>query len=55
MSGPGGPSLLADQDGQLWMAFHAYLPTAVGYPNSRLLFLRRLAFADNLPVVQPTN
>ena len=55
MSGPGGPSLFADQDGQLWMAFHAYLPTAVGYPNSRLLFLRRLAFADNVPVVQSTN
>ena len=55
MSGPGGPSLFADQDGQLWMAFHAYLPTAVGYPNSRLLFLRRLAFADNVPIVQRTN
>ena len=54
-AGPGGPSLFADQDGQLWMAFHAYPPTAVGYPNSRLLFLRRLAFADNVPIVQLTN
>jgi beta-xylosidase len=55
MAGPGGPSLFADQDGRLWMAFHAYLPTAVGYPNSRLLFLRRLSFADNVPLVQSTN
>ncbi len=55
MSGPGGPSLFADEDGQLWIAFHAYLPTAVGYPNSRLLFLRRLAFSNNVPIVEFTN
>ena len=55
MAGPGGPSLFADQSGQLWMAFHAYLPTAVGYPNSRLLFLRQVTFANNVPVVQPAS
>jgi hypothetical protein len=26
--------------GTLWLAFHAWLAGAVGYPNSRLLFLR---------------
>jgi beta-xylosidase len=38
-SGPGGPSVFADGQGHLWMAFHAWLPGAVGYPNSRVLFL----------------
>jgi len=52
MSGPGGPSLFTDTRGKLWIAFHAWLPSAVGYPNSRLLFLRQVTFTDNLPVVQ---
>jgi beta-xylosidase len=53
MAGPGGPSLFSGPGGKLWMAFHAYLPTAVGYPNSRLLFLRPVTFAGDLPIVQP--
>ncbi len=39
-SGPGGPSVFIDVQGTMWMAFHAWLPGAVGFPNSRLLFLR---------------
>ncbi len=49
---PGGPSLFTDAQGGLWMAFHAYLPSAVGYPHSRLLFLRRIALSNGMPVVQ---
>jgi Glycosyl hydrolases family 43 len=41
-SGPGGPSVFADTQGNLWMAFHAWLPGRVGYPNSRPLFLLRI-------------
>lgn len=52
MSGPGGPSLFTDNQGELWIAFHAWLPSAVGYPHSRLLFLRHVTFTDLLPVVQ---
>ena len=48
MAGPGGPSLFPDEQGNLWMAFHAYLPTAVGYPNSRLLFLRQVTFVNGV-------
>jgi hypothetical protein len=52
MAGPGGPSLFTDTTGKLWIAFHAWLPSAVGYPHSRLLFLRQVTFTDSLPVVQ---
>jgi hypothetical protein len=31
--------VFADAQGHLWMAFHAWLPGQVGYPNSRVLFL----------------
>ena len=52
VAGPGGPSLFTDPQGKLWMAFHSWLPSAVGYPKSRLLFLRQVTFTNNLPVVQ---
>jgi beta-xylosidase len=55
MSGPGGPSLFTDTQGGLWIAFHAWLPSAVGYPHSRLLFLRQVTFTNRLPVVQSTS
>ena len=42
MSGPGGPSVFADTQGNLWLAFDAWLPGKVGFPNSRPLFLRRI-------------
>jgi hypothetical protein len=48
---PGGPSLFTDAQGQLWMAFHAYLPSAVGFPHSRLLFLRKVTFAQGFPTL----
>lgn len=38
--GPGGPSVFTDAHGTMWLAFHAWLPGQVGFPNSRLLFLR---------------
>ncbi len=50
-TGPGGPSVLSDSGGTLWIAFHAWLPGAVGYPHSRLLFLRPLTFDGGNPVV----
>ena len=52
MSGPGGPSLFTDNQGGWWIAFHAWLPSAVGYPHSRLLFLRHVTLSNLLPVVQ---
>jgi beta-xylosidase len=45
ISGPGGPSVFTDDQGNLWMAFHAWLPGQVGYPNSRPLFLRRITIS----------
>jgi beta-xylosidase len=52
LAGPGGPSLFTDSNGTLWLAFHAWLPSAVGYPNNRFLFLRPVTFTGDLPVVQ---
>jgi beta-xylosidase len=49
--GPGGPSVFADTSGTYWVAFHAWVPGAVGFPNSRDLYLRRLDLAGPLPVV----
>jgi hypothetical protein len=43
MSGPGGPDVFADGQGDLWLAFAAWLPGKVGFPNSRPLFLRRIS------------
>jgi Glycosyl hydrolases family 43 len=50
---PGGGSVFADSEGSPWIAFHAYLPDAVRYPNARLLFLRRLEFSGGIPHVEP--
>ena len=44
LSGPGGPSVFTDSSGAPWMAFHAWVPSAVGYPNNRFLFLRPVTF-----------
>jgi hypothetical protein len=41
-SGPGGPSVFSDTHGNLWLAFHAWLPDRVAYPNSRPLFIVRV-------------
>ncbi len=50
-AGPGGESVFADSSGSYWIAFHAWVPGAVGFPNSRCLYLRRLSFSGPLPVV----
>jgi hypothetical protein len=53
LEGPGGPSVFADSAGNAWLAFHAWLPGAVGYPNARLLFMRPLASLSALPSAVP--
>jgi beta-xylosidase len=53
MAGPGGESVFADSAGHFWIAFHAWAPGAVGYPNSRALYIRPLSFATAFPVVEP--
>jgi hypothetical protein len=50
-SGPGGETVFTDAQGTMWMAFHAWLPGKVGYPHSRVLFIRRLSLAGGVPTV----
>jgi hypothetical protein len=54
MSGPGGQSVFTDQEGAAWIAFDAWLPGGVGYPNSRALYLRPLRLSGPTPAVEPT-
>ncbi len=51
VAGPGGESVFADTSGNFWIAFHAWVPGAVGFPNSRGLYLRRLMFSGSTPTV----
>ncbi len=51
IAGPGGESVFADSGGNFWIAFHAWIPGAVGFPNSRDLYLRRLDLTGALPSV----
>jgi hypothetical protein len=51
VAGPGGESVFADTTGAYWIAFHAWVPGAVGFPNSRDLYLRRLNVSGSAPVV----
>jgi hypothetical protein len=51
-AGPGGPSVFRDASGSYWIAFHAWAPGAVGFPNSRDLYLRRLNLSGSSPVVE---
>jgi hypothetical protein len=53
MTGPGGESVFSDSSGSLWMAFHAWVPGAVGYPHSRALYIRPLNLSGATPVVEP--
>jgi hypothetical protein len=50
-AGPGGESFFVDANGNFWLAFHAWVPGAVGYPNSRDLYLRRVNVSGSLPSV----
>jgi beta-xylosidase len=54
VAGPGGASVFQDSQGNPWIAFHAWLPGAAGYPNARLLFVRPLASLGGLPPGYPT-
>jgi hypothetical protein len=51
LAGPGGAAVFTDAQGNLQMAFQAWLPGAVGYPHPRLLFIRQLAIVDGIPRV----
>ena len=51
MAGPGGESVFADTSGSFWIVFHAWIPGAVGFPNSRSLYLRRLDLSGAVPAV----
>ncbi len=53
VDGPGGESVFTDTSGAAWIAFDAYVPGAVGYPNSRDLYLRPLDPSGAVPVVGP--
>ena len=55
MEGPGGEDVFADGSGSYWIAFHAWTAGAVGYPNSRDLYLRRLDLSGPTPVVGPAS
>jgi hypothetical protein len=50
-AGPGGESVFADTAGKFWIAFHAWVPGAVGFPNNRDLYLRPLDLSGALPSV----
>ena len=45
--------MFTDGSGSYWIAFHAWTAGAVGYPNSRDLYIRRLNLAGAVPVIQP--
>jgi beta-xylosidase len=47
--GPGGPAVFADGQGNLWMAFAAWLPGRLANPNSRMLFVQPLTIVDGVP------
>ena len=53
--GPGGESVFTDASGSTWIAFHAWVPTEVGYPHSRELYVRKLSLSGSEPVVEPSS
>jgi hypothetical protein len=52
LSGPGGESVFSDPDGSQWIAFDAWESGAVGYPHSRVLFVRPLSLSGAIPVIE---
>jgi hypothetical protein len=54
IAGPGGASAFTDVDGHPWIAFAAWLTGEVGFPHSRVLFLRPLEVVDGVPAVCPS-
>ena len=51
VSGPGSVSVFSDATGGWWIAFDGWISGAVGYPNSRSLFVHRLDLSGAVPVV----
>ncbi len=51
VAGPGGESVFTDTSGAYWIAFHGWVPGAVGFPNSRDLYLLPLTLSGPTPVV----
>jgi hypothetical protein len=51
MAGPGGESIFQDAQGHSWIAFAAWNPGAVGFPNSRGLYVRSLTMSGTLPTI----
>jgi beta-xylosidase len=51
--GPGHQSIVEDDDGELWMTFHAWDQDAVGYANGgmRTMWIDKLTFDGSKPVV----
>jgi beta-xylosidase len=50
--GPGGQAFFEDADGNLWMAYHAWVGPVVGYPSGqRALHLEPVFFEDGAPVI----
>jgi beta-xylosidase len=51
--GPGHQSIVEDDDGELWMVFHAWDEDAVGYANggARTMWIDKLTFDGGKPVV----
>jgi len=52
VAGPGGEAVFTDASGASWIAFHAWAPGAVGFPNSRDLYVRRLDLSGPVPTVE---
>ena len=53
IAGPGGESVFTDAVGHPFVAFAAWLPGQLGYPNSRVLFVRPLQVVNGVPTVCP--
>ncbi len=52
-AGPGHQSIIADDDGDLWMAYHAWDRDAIGYDRAgaRTMWIDELVFEDGAPVL----
>ena len=49
--GPGGQAFFTDEEGDLWMVYHAWTGAAVGYPaGARSLHIDQVTFEDDKPV-----
>lgn len=52
-AGPGGAEFFRRADGELWVAFHAWLGGVVGYPSRRALWLAPVGTSGEAPTVAP--